>query len=106
LKSDARREVFSHVPGPVWNDRYESLRAAWMAGTAGWGQALFLRQGLVAWMKTWPLEDAVGPRDGRVREAIDPGELSGELERQVTSELARIILHQHHHYHSHQEIAS
>jgi hypothetical protein len=106
LKSDARREVFSHVPGPLWNDRYESLRAAWTAGTAKWGQALFLRQGLVAWMKTWPLEDVVRPPDGRAQEAIDPGEWSGELERQVTDELVSIVLHQHHDSHSHQEVAS
>jgi hypothetical protein len=106
LKSDARREVFSHVPGPLWNDRYESLRAAWAAGTAGWGQALFLRQGLVAWMKTWPLEDAGRPRDRRTQEAIDPGEPSGEFERQVTGALVSIVLHQHHDSPSHQEVAS
>jgi hypothetical protein len=105
LKSDARREVFSHVPGPVWNDRYESLRAAWMADTTGWGQALFVRQGSVAWMKAWPV-DVAGACDSDAQEAIDPGELGGELERQVTGELARIILHQHHHSHSHQEVAS
>jgi len=106
LKSDARREVFSHVAGPVWNDRYESLRAAWMTGTAGWGQALFLRQGSVAWMKAWPAEDVAWACDFEAQQASDAVELTGELERQVTSELARIILHQHHRYPSHQEIAS
>jgi hypothetical protein len=105
LKSDARREVFSHVPGPVWNDRYESLRAAWMAGTPGWGQALFVRQGSVAWMNAWPV-DVAGACDSDAREVMDPGELGSELERQVTSELARIILHQHHPRHSSQEVAS
>lgn len=68
-----------------------------MAGTAGWGQALFVRQGSVAWMKAWPV-DVARVCDSDAQEAIDPGELGGELERQVTSELARIILHQHHHF--------
>jgi hypothetical protein len=104
LKSEARREVFSHVPGPIWNDRYESLRAAWVARTAGWGQALFLRQGSVAWMKAWPVEDVARACDSLAQELIDPGELTGELERQVTGELVNIFLHQHHH--SHQEVAS
>jgi len=104
LKSEARREVFSHVPGPLWNDRYESLRAAWMARTAGWGQALFLRQGSVAWMKAWPVEDVARSCHCPAQQRIDPGKLTGELERQVTGELVNIFLHQHHH--SHQEVAS
>ena len=104
MKSEARREVFSHVPGPIWNDRYESLRAAWVARTAGWGQALFLRQGSVAWMKAWPVEDVARARHFPAQERFDPGELTGELERQVTGELVNIFLHQHHH--SDQEVAS
>ena len=94
--------MFSHVPGPIWNDRYESLRAACMARAAGWGQALFLRQGLVAWMKAWPVEKVAGTCEPHAREAINPSELTGELERQVTGELVNMILHQH----SHQEVAS
>jgi len=102
LKSEARRDVFSRVPGPIWNDRYESLRAAWMARTAGWGQALFLRQGLVAWMKAWPVENVARTCDSHAPKGISPGELTDELERQVTGELVNMILHQH----SHQEVAS
>jgi hypothetical protein len=37
---------------------------------------------------------------------IDPGELTNELEREVTGELVNIFLHQHHHSPSHQEVAS
>jgi hypothetical protein len=102
LKSETRREVFSHAPAPVWNDRYESLRAAWMARAAGWGQPLFLRQGSVAWMKAWPAEEVARGCDCHAREVIDAGELTGELERQVTGQLVNIVLHQHHH--SHQEV--
>ena len=104
MKSEARREVFSHAPGPIWNDRYESLRAAWMARTAGWGQALFLRQGSVPWMKAWPVEGVERACDSHSQGVIHPGELTNELECEVTGELVNIILHQYHH--SHQEVAS
>jgi hypothetical protein len=104
LKSDARREVFSRLPGPVWNDRYESLRAAWTVRAAGWGQALFLQQGSVAWMKAWPAEEVAGACGSHSQEVIDAGELTGELERQITGQLVNILLHQHHHFH--QEVAS
>ena len=104
MKSETRREAFFHVPGPIWNDRYESLRAAWISRTAGWGQALFLRQGSVAWMKAWPVEDVARACDSAAQEVIDPGELTNEIEREVTGELVNIFLHQHHH--SHQEVAS
>lgn len=96
MKSETRREAFSHVPGPIWNDRYESLRAAWMARTAGWGQALFLRQGSVAWMKAWPLEDVARTCDSPAQEVIDPGGLTGELEQQITGQLVNMFLHQQH----------
>lgn len=104
MKTETRREAFSHALGAVWNDRYESLRAAWMARTAGWGQALFLRQGSVPWMKAWPVAEVARECDSNSQEVIHPGELTNELECQVTGELVNIILHQHHH--SHQEVAS
>jgi hypothetical protein len=104
LKSETRREVFSHVPGPTWNDRYESLRAAWMARTAGWGQALFLRQGSVPWMKAWPVEEAARACNFHSQEVIQPAEMTNELEHQITGELVNIIFQQHHH--SQQEVVS
>jgi len=72
-----------------------------MTGTAGWGQALFLRQGSVAWMKAWPVEDVTRACDSHPQEAIDPSELTNELERQVTGALVNIFFHR-----SHQEVAS
>ena len=96
MNSHARREVFSHLPGPVWNDRYESLRAAWLARSAGWGQALFLQQGLVAWMQAWPLEHGPLPAPlSESRKEIADYQFTDDLERQVTGELVNIILHQH-----------
>ena len=55
-------------------------------------------------MKTWPVEDVARACDSHAQEVIDPGELTNELEREVTGELVNIFLHQHHH--SHQEVAS
>jgi hypothetical protein len=96
--------VFSHVAGPIWNDRYESLRAAWLAWSGGWGQGLFLRQGLVAWMQAWPVEHGSPPallsESGK---EIADCQLTDDLQRQVTGELVNIILHQHDSYD--QEIA-
>jgi hypothetical protein len=75
-----------------------------MARTAGWGQALFLRQSSVAWMKAWPVEDGPKACESHAQEVIDLGELTNEIEREVTGELVNIFLHQHHH--SHQEVSS
>jgi hypothetical protein len=73
------------------------LRAAWLARRAGWGQALFLQHGLVAWMQAWPLEHGspAAPLSESKKEITDC-QLTDDLERQVTGELVNIILHQHH----------
>ena len=38
----------------VWSARYEQLRAGWFVHELTWGQGLFVRQGMAAWMKAWP----------------------------------------------------
>ena len=46
------------MPAITWTTRYEDLRrwAHESGGTDGaWGLALFLRQGLVAWLQAWPV---------------------------------------------------
>jgi hypothetical protein len=47
------------VPATTWTTRYEDLRRRAQeecGGTDGaWGLALFLRQGLRAWMQAWPV---------------------------------------------------
>ncbi len=42
-----------------WASRYEDLRrcAGKKEGPAGWGVALFMQRGTVAWMKAWPASD-------------------------------------------------
>lgn len=71
-----------------WDSRYESLRAAAMpAGDmarAGWGLALFMRRGTVAWMEAWPAveearDEAIGGRDGAASLPAMPGAVPKEL---------------------------
>jgi len=42
-----------------WASRYEDLRrrAVEKEGPAGWGAALLMQRGMVAWMKAWPAND-------------------------------------------------
>ena len=47
-------------------------------------------------MKAWPVEEVARACASDSRQVIHPGELTNELERQVTGELVNIILHQHH----------
>ena len=51
--------------GNRWTTRYEDLRrgaSSASASTGGsWGLALFVRQGLAAWMRAWPEPMADGP---------------------------------------------
>ena len=49
-----------------WNNRYEQLRGLVLGGAGsrerGWGAALVMRQGLVAWMRAWPQRIETPPR--------------------------------------------
>jgi hypothetical protein len=46
------------APMEEWRVRYEELRGQFLkqalSWNRGWGLALFIAQGLVAWMKAWP----------------------------------------------------
>jgi hypothetical protein len=55
-------------------------------------------------MKAWPVEGGAKACESHAQEVIDADELSGELERQITNQLANIFLHQYHHSPSHQEV--
>jgi hypothetical protein len=83
-----------------WTYRYEDLRRGALQGYApvrnSWGVALFLRQGLVAWMHAWPKEQASSKKcevDRPVHHAIDRPEPSPSLGTQFISVLADILLH-------------
>ena len=74
-----------------WTARYEELRRQVLAEPegGGWGRALLLRRGLVAWMQAWPSdEEASKPAEPSVGATTLPTGLCGE----VTRVLVNIIL--------------
>lgn len=88
----------SCVPAEQWTARYEQLRQqALEQGERGpgWGLALFLRRGLVAWMRAWPPRSSAQPRrEGAARE--EPEErirASTELRQEVVLVLVDMLLH-------------
>jgi hypothetical protein len=93
------KQVFdSGTSREAWSARYEQLRAGWLAHELAWGQALFVRQGMAAWMTAWsaaaPSESATRP-DSIVRESDSPQpiRMGGELQRQLAREFTNLILH-------------
>lgn len=88
----------SKVSHEAWSARYEQLRAGWLVHELTWGQALFIRQGMTAWMKAWPAvelsdsalrPDSVGPE----RNSATPVTLDSELQRCLAREFVNLILH-------------
>lgn len=81
----------------VWSVRYEQLRAGWLAHELTWGQALFLRQGMAAWMRAWPAEELPKAPLSDSKQAVSDGlpsvAMDGELQRQLAREIAHLILH-------------
>lgn len=82
----------------TWPARYEQLRAGWFVHELTWGQALFIRQGMAAWMIAWsaaePSEPATRPESiVPDSDSSQPIAMGGELQRQLARELANLILH-------------
>jgi len=86
------------VPAVQWTARYEQLRQQALeqgCGGRGWGLTLFLRRGLVAWMRAWPQASVAEPP----REQATPEEpeqkmrLSTELRDEVVSVWVGMVLH-------------
>jgi hypothetical protein len=83
----------------AWSARYEQLRANWLNQEIGWGQSLFIRQGMAAWMKAWParISSATRAEDVASESVAAPAApaavMSGGLRRQLARELANLILH-------------
>jgi len=96
------------VPTAPWTTRYEDLRRRAHEEGGGtdvaWGLALFLRQGLVAWMQAWPAPAAGAAYLSPVALAMSPVSpsvlpssswaLPADLTRQLVPVLARMILAQ------------
>ena len=90
LDTDASRQA--------WSARYEQLRADWFAQELTWGAALFIHQGMAAWMKAWSAaEPSVSTTQiSSVVPESEPSQLvamRGELQRQLAREVASLILH-------------
>jgi len=67
------------------------MNGTWSAGGA-WGSALFMRQGLVAWMRAWPqptTDDPPVPQP--TASTVTPTELSSSLSGQLITILANMV---------------
>jgi hypothetical protein len=71
--------VCSERCGEPWTARYEDLRRQELelgivSHVVGWGRALVIRQGLVAWMDAWPRQQVGAlPTPGATRSTIPTG---------------------------------
>ena len=82
----------------IWTSRYEDLRSQVMGGRrpdrGGWGLALFIRQGMIAWMRAWPKRSSADVSKGHcppesVARAV---QIPLSVRKQVTMVLATMIL--------------
>jgi hypothetical protein len=84
-----------------WTSRYEQLRREasqdYLSYQGGWGLALFMRQGMAAWMHAWPKPHTSGSNSARhqiFNASSDHQKLPQSLRTQVTMVLADMILNQ------------
>ena len=80
----------------TWSARYEQLRTDWLRQEIGWGLSLLVRQGMAAWMNTWPAEVSPTVTAETVDVEGDPSSpviMPQGLHSQLTRELANLILH-------------
>ena len=81
-----------------WTTRYEDLRRealdGWASGGGRWGYALFVRQGLVAWMRAWPRRSVPERPDEHQTQPAgsDRPSLPSNLCQQITTVLVNMIL--------------
>ena len=86
------------MPATQWTVRYEQLRQQALdqgGGRPGWGLTLFLRRGLVAWMRAWAQTPSLEPRSEQVKreEPEEKVHLSAELHDDVVSVWVNMVLH-------------
>jgi hypothetical protein len=81
-----------------WASRYEELRRAALSGRQSnnnnWGMALFIRHGLVGWMRAWPKRDGPAKLKSHRSSMIVGLQTSvpASLRGQITILLANMIL--------------
>jgi hypothetical protein len=87
-----KNPVGAEFPSPQsWTARYEELRRQVLVEPegGGWGRALLLRRGLVAWMEAWPSDE------GARQEASKPAQPLAEattLPTGVCGEITRVLV--------------
>jgi len=85
-----------HADCQEWITRYEQLRQTWLETLRGWGQSVFIRSGMIAWLKyCLPAVFTEAWSSGGASESRSPRPItvSGDLQRQLTCELTNLILH-------------
>lgn len=88
--------VLTKTSSRQWSSRYESLRTHALADVdvidSGWGLALFMRRGTVAWMKAWPsIEEADGKATTGTDGAPCPQSSQVAIPKELVMVLAEII---------------
>lgn len=87
------------MPALQWRARYEQLRQQALeqgCGGRGWGLALFLRCGLVAWMRAWPQAPSPAKQGEAARREKPERQphFSAELQDEVVSVWIDMVLNQ------------
>ena len=80
-----------------WATRYEELRRQVLAEPQadGWGRALLLRRGRVAWMQAWPTPACAGQQETKpAAPATEAAPLPAGLSGELTRVLVNMILEQ------------
>lgn len=77
-----------------WIGRYEDLRHRWLGSSlssaSGWGTTLFLRSGLVAWMRAWPQMSS--PQEPRIDHVGSDPAWAPSLGQEVAMLLVNMLL--------------
>ena len=85
-----------HAEFQEWITRYEQLRRSWLESLRGWGQSVFVRSGMIDWLKyCLPAVSAEAWSSSGASESSSPRPItaSDDLQRQLTCELTNLILH-------------
>ena len=79
-----------------WTARYEQLRSTalskYQSNGGNWGKALFIRHGMVGWMRAWPKEDTLPINNQPPPPIIPRTSIPSSLRNQITVLLANMIL--------------
>jgi hypothetical protein len=87
-----RDTVLTETSSRQWSSRYESLRTHALPDAdvtdSGWGLALFMRRGTVAWMEAWP---SIKEADGKVTTGTDGAPCPQSSRVTIPKELVMVL---------------